>query len=160
MWPSLHPSFVSAPNRKTGTDPPRWVLVSGLMVHLHLYEVTPDRATTDVDALVDVSVRAAHATDQFAHHLQDDLHMRMDSPDAAGVGHRFTKHAVSQGPRDHPVCHPSHQRSAAPPGRMPRCRSTANQWANESSVSRNSWKPACRSFTVLTSAGGGGRLPP
>lgn len=49
------------------------------MVHLHLYEAgaTPDRATTDVDAIVDVSLRAGRATEEFSRRLQDDLHMRM-----------------------------------------------------------------------------------
>lgn len=75
-------------------DLPRWVLAGGLMVHLHLYEAgaTPHRATTDVDAVVDVSVRALRATEEFARRLQDDLHMRMEPPNADGVGHRFTRH--------------------------------------------------------------------
>lgn len=74
-------------------DLPRWVLAGGLMVHLHLYEagVTPHRTTTDVDALVDVSVGAVHATEEFARRLQDDLHMTMEPPDADNVGHRFVR---------------------------------------------------------------------
>ena len=72
---------------------PRWVLAGGLMVHLHLYEAgaTPHRATTDVDAIVDVSVRALRATEEFSRRLQDDLHMRMSPPAAGDVGHRFTR---------------------------------------------------------------------
>lgn len=74
-------------------DLPRWVLAGGLMVHLHLYEagVTPGRATTDVDAVVDVSVRAARATEEFARCLQEDLQMRMQPPNADNVGHRFIR---------------------------------------------------------------------
>ena len=74
-------------------DLPRWVLAGGLMVHLHLYEagVTPNRVTTDVDALVDVSLRAVRATEEFARRLQDDLHMRLEPPSADNVGHRFTR---------------------------------------------------------------------
>lgn len=74
-------------------DLPRWVLAGGLMVHLHLYEAgaNPGRVTTDVDALVDVSVRAARATEEFSRCLQDDLHMRMEPPNADHVGHRFTR---------------------------------------------------------------------
>lgn len=76
-----------------GAELPRWVLAGGLMVHLHLYEAgaTPHRTTTDVDALVDVSVLAARATEEFARRLQHDLHMRMEPPDAEHVGHRFTR---------------------------------------------------------------------
>lgn len=75
------------------TDLPRWVLAGGLMVHLHLYEagVTPHRTTTDVDAVVDVSVGAVRATEKFARRLQDDLHMSMEPPNADGVGHRFIR---------------------------------------------------------------------
>lgn len=75
-------------------DLPRWVLAGGLMVQLYLYEAgaTPHRATTDVDAVVDVSVRALRATEEFARRLQDDLHMRMEPPNADDVGHRFTRH--------------------------------------------------------------------
>ena len=74
-------------------DLPRWVLVGGLMVHLHLYEAgaPPHRTTTDVDAVVDVSVRAARATKEFARRLRDDLDMEMEPPDADNVGHRFTR---------------------------------------------------------------------
>ena len=72
---------------------PRWVLAGGLMVHLHLYEAgaTPHRATTDVHCVVDVSVRAARATEEFSRRLQDDLLMRMEPPNTDGVGHRFTR---------------------------------------------------------------------
>ena len=72
---------------------PRWVLAGGLMVHLHLFEAgaTPRRATTDVDSVVDVSVRAKRATEEFSRRLQDDLHMRMEPPNTDGVGHRFTR---------------------------------------------------------------------
>jgi hypothetical protein len=75
------------------SDLPRWVLAGGLMVHLHLYEAgaRPHRATTDVDALVDVSVRAVRATEQFSRRLEDDLRMRMEPPSTDGVGHRFTR---------------------------------------------------------------------
>jgi hypothetical protein len=74
-------------------DLPRWVLAGGLMVHLHLYEAgaTPHRATTDVDAVVDVSVRALRATEVFSRRLRDDLHMEMSPPAAGDVGHRFTR---------------------------------------------------------------------
>jgi hypothetical protein len=74
-------------------DLPRWVLAGGLMVHLHLYEAgaTPHRATTDVDAIVDVSVRGLRATEEFSRRLQDDLHMTMSLPDVDNVGHRFTR---------------------------------------------------------------------
>lgn len=74
-------------------DLPRWVLAGGLMVHLHLHEAgaTPHRATTDVDAIVDVSVRALRATEEFSRRLQDDLHMSMSPPAAGDVGHRFTR---------------------------------------------------------------------
>lgn len=74
-------------------DLPRWVLAGGLMVHLHLYEAgaSPHRATTDVDAIVDVSVRALRATEEFCRRLQDDLHMKLQPPDAGNVGHRFTR---------------------------------------------------------------------
>ena len=72
---------------------PRWVLAGGLMVHLHRYEagVTPRRVTTDVDCVVDVRVRAVRATEAFSRRFQDDLHMRMEPPNAAGAGHRFTR---------------------------------------------------------------------
>lgn len=74
-------------------DLPRWVLAGGLMVNLHLYEAgaTPHRTTTDVDAVVDVSVRAVRATAEFSRRLQDDLRMRMEPPNTDGVGHRFTR---------------------------------------------------------------------
>jgi hypothetical protein len=74
-------------------DLPRWVLAGGLMVHLHLYEAgaTRHRVTTDVDAVVDVSVRTARATEVFSRRLQDDLHMKMEPPNADNVGHRFTR---------------------------------------------------------------------
>jgi hypothetical protein len=74
-------------------DLPRWVIAGGLMVHLHLYEAgaTPHRTTTDVDAIVDVSVRAVRATEEFSRRLQDDLHMKMEQPNADNVGHRFTR---------------------------------------------------------------------
>lgn len=72
---------------------PRWVLAGGRMVHLHLYEAgtTPRRATTGVDAVVDVSVRASRATEAFSRRLEDVLHMRMEPPNTDGVGHRFTR---------------------------------------------------------------------
>jgi hypothetical protein len=72
---------------------PRWVLAGGLMVHLHLHEAgaTPRRATTDVDSIVDVSVRAVRATEEFSRRLQNDLHMRMEPPNTDGVGHRFAR---------------------------------------------------------------------
>jgi hypothetical protein len=75
------------------TDLPGWVLAGGLMVHLHLYEAgaTPHRATTDVDAIVDVSVRALRATEEFSRRLQHDLQMKMSPPAAGDVGHRFTR---------------------------------------------------------------------
>lgn len=74
-------------------DLPRWVLAGGLMVHLHLYEAgaIPRRATVDVDAVVDVSARAARATEEFSRRLQHDLHMRMEPPNADNIGHRFTR---------------------------------------------------------------------
>jgi hypothetical protein len=74
-------------------DLPRWVLVGGLMVHLHLYEAgaIPRRVTIDVDAVVDVSAHALRATEEFSRRLQDDLHMRMQPPDADNVGHRFIR---------------------------------------------------------------------
>jgi hypothetical protein len=74
-------------------DLPRWVLAGGLMVHLHLYEAgaTRHRVTTDVDAVVDVSVRTTRATEVFSRRLQDDLHMKMEPPNADNVGHRFTR---------------------------------------------------------------------
>lgn len=73
---------------------PRWVLAGGLMVHLHLYGAgaTPRRVTTDVDCVVDVSVRAVRATEEFSRRLHADLHMRMEPPNTDGVGHRFTRH--------------------------------------------------------------------
>lgn len=72
---------------------PRWVLAGGLMVHLHLYEAgtTPGRATTDVDSVVDLSVGAQRATEEFSRRLQDDLHMELETPSTDGVGHRFTR---------------------------------------------------------------------
>ena len=74
-------------------DLPRWVLAGGLMVHLHLYEAgaTPHRVTTDVDAVVDVSVRKVRATEEFCQRHQNDLHMKMEPPNAENVGHRFTR---------------------------------------------------------------------
>lgn len=91
---------------------PRWVLAGGLMVHLHLHEagVTPGRVTTDVDAVVDVGVRSARATEVFAHRLRDELGMRMQEPDAHGIGHRFIRAdgtvvdvlAADFGPRSRP----------------------------------------------------------
>ena len=93
-------------------DLPRWVLAGGLMVHLHLHEAgaIPHRATTDVDAVVDVSVRAVRATEEFSRRLHDDLHMRMEPPNTDGVGHRFTRGdgavidvlAADFGPRSRP----------------------------------------------------------
>jgi len=72
---------------------PRWVLAGGLMVHLHHYEAgaTPRRVTTDVDAVVDVSIRSRHATEVFARRLQDDLGLRPLAPSTDGIGHRFTR---------------------------------------------------------------------
>lgn len=74
---------------------PRWVLAGGLMVHLHLHEagVRPVRVTTDVDAIVDVSIRTRRATEEFSRRLRDDLGMRLDGPDADGLGHRFVREA-------------------------------------------------------------------
>ena len=68
---------------------PRWVLAGGLMVHLHLHEagVRPHRVTLDVDVVVDVSVRAARATEGFSRRLQDDLQMRLEPPAADDLGH-------------------------------------------------------------------------
>lgn len=72
---------------------PRWVLVGGLMVHLHLHEagVTPPRATTDIDAVLDVSVRATRATETFSRRLEKDLHLQMQPPNSHGIGHRFVR---------------------------------------------------------------------
>jgi hypothetical protein len=41
--------------------------------------------------VVDVSVGAVRATEVFSRRLQDDLHMRMEPPNAHNVGHRFTR---------------------------------------------------------------------
>jgi hypothetical protein len=41
--------------------------------------------------VVDVSVRAARATEVFSRRLQDDLDMRMEPPDANNIGHRFIR---------------------------------------------------------------------
>ena len=44
-----------------------------------------------MDAVVDVSVGAAHGTKEFARRLRDDLDMEMEPPDAGNVGHRCTR---------------------------------------------------------------------
>lgn len=77
-------------------DMPPWVLAGGLMVHLHLHEagVSPRRATTDIDAIVDVNLTVARGgTEAFARRLVDDFGMRLQA--APGVdserGHRFIR---------------------------------------------------------------------
>lgn len=91
---------------------PRWVLAGGLMVHLHLHEAgaTPTRVTTDVDAIVDVSIRSRHATEEFSRLLEEELDLRLEQPDADGVAHRFRRRdgvvvdvlAADFGPRSRP----------------------------------------------------------
>lgn len=75
---------------------PTWVLAGGLMVHLHLYEagVSPRRATTDVDAIVDVNLQVARAgTAAFASRLVEEfgMHLQVAPGLDAGRGHRFTR---------------------------------------------------------------------
>lgn len=75
---------------------PRWVLVGGLMVHLHLYEAgaRPRRATTDFDAVVDVNLQVARGgTAVFADRLVEEFGMRLHVAPGieAGRGHRFTR---------------------------------------------------------------------
>lgn len=75
---------------------PTWVLAGGLMVHLHLYEagVSPRRATTDVDAIVDVNLRVARAGPAaFASRLVEEfgMHVQVAPGLDAARGHRFTR---------------------------------------------------------------------
>lgn len=75
---------------------PTWVLAGGLMVHLHLYEagVNPRRATTDIDAIVDVNLQVAGAGPAaFASRLVEEfgMHLQVAPGLDAARGHRFTR---------------------------------------------------------------------
>lgn len=78
-------------------DMPRWALVGGLMVQVHLHHagLEPRRATTDVDILIDVQI-IANATQRAARTLRDQLGLDPQgrpSIDGGQVLHRVVRAA-------------------------------------------------------------------
>lgn len=74
-------------------DLPRWTLAGGLMVqvHLHAAGAQPLRATTDVDAIVDLQVSTGRPLERFATILTAELGMRVEASGDGKRGHRFIR---------------------------------------------------------------------